>query len=83
MVRNTLEDVNNLLVAQLEKLSDDSLTGEELETEVKRAKAMGKVTGDILKTQSLALRAVATLSDVTAKEVTPPKMLLGGGQLDG
>lgn len=79
MVRNTLEDVNNLLVAQLEKLSDEGLSKEELELEVERSHAMGKLTDDILKTQALALRAVATLSEVTNKDVTPPKMLLGGG----
>lgn len=78
MVRNTLEDVNNLLVAQLEKLSDEVLSKEELELEVERSRAMGKLTDDILKTQALALRAVATLSEVTTKDVTPPKMLLGG-----
>lgn len=79
MVKNTLEDVNNLLVAQLEKLSDDSLSREELEIEVDRSHAMGRLTDDILKTQALALRAVATLSEVTTKDVTPPRMLLGGG----
>lgn len=79
MVRNTLEDVNNLLVAQLEKLSDENLTPEELELEVERSRAMGSITSDILKTQALALRAVETLSEVTSKDVTPPKMLLGGG----
>lgn len=78
MVRNTLEDVNNLLVAQLEKLSDENLTPEELELEVERSRAMGSITSDILKTQALALRAVETLSEVTSKDVTPPKMLLGG-----
>ncbi|HEM3702193.1 TPA: hypothetical protein U1D11_000663 [Streptococcus suis] len=79
MVKNTIEDVNNLLVAQLEKLSDDDLLPEELELEVTRSKAMVHLTDEILKTQALALRVVETLSDVTNKEVTPPRMLLGGG----
>lgn len=77
MVRNTLEDVNNLLVAQLEKLSDDNLSSEELELEISRSRAMGAVTGNILKTQALALRAVETLSEVTTRDITPPQMLLG------
>lgn len=77
MVRNTLEDVNNLLIAQLEKLCDDDLTSEELELEIGRSRAIGQLTSDILRTQSLALRAVETLSQVTTKDVTPPKMLLG------
>lgn len=80
MVRNTIEDVNNLLVAQLEKLSFDDLSTEELELEVTRSKAMVHLTDEILKTQALALRVVETLSEVTTKEVIPPKMLLGGGE---
>ncbi|NQI77379.1 hypothetical protein [Streptococcus suis] len=79
MVKNTIEDVNNLLVAQLEKLSFDDLSPEELELEVTRSRVMVHLTDEILKTQALALRVVETLSDVTNKEVTPPKMLLGGG----
>ncbi|WFA76641.1 hypothetical protein PFZ59_04170 [Streptococcus suis] len=79
MVKNTIEDVNNLLVAQLEKLSFDDLSPEELELEVARSKAMVHLTDEILKTQALALRVVETLSEVMNKEVVPPKMLLGGG----
>lgn len=82
MVRNTIEDVNNLLVAQLEKLSDDELSSEKLELEVTRSKAMVHLTDEILKTQALALRVVETLSEVTSKEVIPPKMLLSGGLND-
>lgn len=79
MVKNTIEDINNLLVAQLEKLSDDELSSETLELEVTRSRAMVHLTDEILKTQALALRVVETLSDVTSKEITPPKMLLSGG----
>lgn len=82
MVRNTIEDVNNLLVAQLEKLSDEELSPEILELEVTRSRAMVHLTDEILKTQALALRVVETLSEVTNKEITPPKMLLTGGKND-
>ena len=34
-MKNTLTDLNNHLFAQLEKLGDDDLTGEELNTEIK------------------------------------------------
>ena len=76
MVKNTIEDVNNLLVAQLEKLSGEELSSETLELEVARSKAMVHLTDEILKTQALALRVVETLSDVTSKEITPPRMLI-------
>ena len=34
-MKNTLGDLNNHLFAQLEKLGDDDLTGEELESELR------------------------------------------------
>ena len=39
-MKNTLGDLNNHLFAQLEKLGDDDLTGEELESELKRTDAI-------------------------------------------
>ena len=43
MMKNTLGDLNNLLFAQLEKLGDDDLNGEEMDAEIRRAEAMAKV----------------------------------------
>ena len=43
MPRNKVQDLRNHLFAQLENLTDDSLTKEELDQEVKRAKAMASV----------------------------------------
>lgn len=42
-MKNTLTDLNNHLFAQLEKLGDDDLTCEELNTEIKRSEAMSKI----------------------------------------
>ena len=36
-MKNTLGDLNNHLFAQLEKLSDDDLSGDELDTEIRRS----------------------------------------------
>lgn len=52
MVKNTIEDVNNLLVAQLEKLSDEELSSETLELEVTRSRAMVHLTDEILQPQA-------------------------------
>ena len=40
MMKNTLGDLNNLLFAQLEKLGDDDLNGEEMDAEIRRAETM-------------------------------------------
>lgn len=37
MTKNTLTDLNNHLFAEMERLDDDSLTGEELKQELSRA----------------------------------------------
>lgn len=42
-MKNTLGDLNNHLFAQLEKLGDEDLKGDELEAEIRRSEAMAKV----------------------------------------
>lgn len=80
MVRNTLEDANNILFETLERLNDLSLTDEELKKEIVRAHAIGEVASQIRATQKLALGVTETLSIISTKEVTTPKMLIGKGE---
>jgi hypothetical protein len=57
MTRNRLSDLNDHLFAQIERLSDESLTPEQVETEVKRAAAMVGVADQISGNADLMLRA--------------------------
>lgn len=57
MPRNTLGDLNNHLFAQLERLSDEDLKGEELEEEMARAKAVAGIASQIIANGTLVLRA--------------------------
>lgn len=59
MVRNKLIDLNNILFEQLERLNEEELSGESLEKEISRTKSLVSVSGEIIKTQGLALK-VAT-----------------------
>ena len=54
-MNNTLSDLNNHLFAQLERLGDEDLNGEELEQELKRSEAMNKIATQIISNGKLAL----------------------------
>lgn len=55
-MKNTLGDLNNHLFAQLEKLGDDDLTGEELESELKRTDAICDISEQIIKKRRTAVQ---------------------------
>ena len=42
-MKNTLQDLNNHLFEQLERLNDEDLSDEELDKELKRADGMTKI----------------------------------------
>ncbi|MEM6384356.1 MAG: hypothetical protein AAF739_16920 [Pseudomonadota bacterium] len=56
-MKNKLSDLNNHLFAQLERLSDEDLTNEELEKEISRTEAIVGVTDKIVRTADLQLKA--------------------------
>ena len=62
-MKNTLGDLNNHLFAQLEKLNDDELTGEELESEIKRSEAMAKISDQIIKNGELQFKAMKHMDE--------------------
>lgn len=75
-MKNTLGDLNNHLFAQMEKLGDDDLMGEELEVEIKRSEAMAKVGEQIIKTGELQLKAMKHMDEYGYdRDKTVPEML--------
>lgn len=62
-MKNKLEDLNNHLFAQLERLSDEELTDEKLEHEVTRAGAIVAVSDKIVGNANLQLKAAKLYAD--------------------
>lgn len=73
MVRNKMEDLNNILFEQLERLNDDSLN---LDEELKRAKAISTVSDKLIQSADLQFRVMQLRADMTG-EVDTPEMLEG------
>lgn len=77
MPRNTLGDLNNHLFAQLERLTDDEIKGEELREELMRADAVSKIAQQIIANGSLVLKAQKVADDFMNADSKIPRMLEG------
>lgn len=78
MPRNTLGDLNNHLFAQLERLNDEEITGEKLEDEIIRSKAVIGVSKQIIANANVVLKAKSIeLEYGKNNEKEMPKMLEG------
>ena len=61
MPRNTLNDLNNHLFMQLERLNDEELKDDELQKEISRAKAVSSIAAQIINNGSLVLSIAAQI----------------------
>lgn len=74
-MKNTLNDLNNHLFAQLERLGDEDLKGEELKEELNRSKAVSDVAKNIVSNGNLILQAQKFQDNRLDANATLPKML--------
>lgn len=77
-MKNTLGDLNNHLFAEIERLSDEDLTGDGLREEVTRATAVVGVATQIINNGALMLKAVQMRENSISAEPAIPRMLTGG-----
>lgn len=57
MTKNKMSDLNDHLFAQLERLSDEGMTAEQIEQEVSRAEAIVSVADQVSRNADLQLKA--------------------------
>jgi hypothetical protein len=62
-MKNTLGDLNNHLFAQLERLGDEDLKGDDLTEEIERAKAINQAACQIIANGRLVLETIKVQSD--------------------
>lgn len=76
-MKNTLGDLNNHLFAELERLSDEELKGEELVEEMNRAKTITDVSTQIISNGHVILKAEKFRDEKMDMSRSVPKMLEG------
>lgn len=81
MTRNTLVDLHNILMESLERLNDDELTEEELDTELKRSKGITDV-GKVICTNANNMIQAQKIAYESGNVVKTPRILLGRGDID-
>lgn len=62
-MKNTLGDLNNYLFESLERLMDDDLSEEQMQTEILRSKAVTSVAQTVIQNGELALKTMHHLNE--------------------
>lgn len=76
-MKNKLSDLNNHLFAQMERLSDEEMSPEQLEQEVKRSSALVSVADQIAGNADLQLKAAKLFAE-HGEKVLPQLPKIGG-----
>lgn len=78
-MKNKLSDLNNHLFAQLERLSDEDLSPEQIDREAKRGEAIVSVADQIIRNAALQIQAAKLVAEY-GSDPTPHLPLIEGGK---
>ncbi|MDY6283086.1 MAG: hypothetical protein SPL40_08545 [Erysipelotrichaceae bacterium] len=76
-MKNSLIDLNNHLFAELERLGDEDLKGDELKAEIERANMISSVARAAIDNANTVLRAAKFQEDRLDINNRAPELLLG------
>lgn len=79
-MKNRLSDLNNHLFAQIERLSDEDLTPEQLDVEAKRGEAIVSVADQIIRNAALQIQAAKLVADYGSNPEPYLPQIEGKGQ---
>ena len=74
-MKNKLSDLNNHLFEQLDRLNDDELTGEDLQEEITRTRAITNIATKIIDNGTLVLQAQKVKLEYDRSEFAPIRLL--------
>ena len=74
-MKNKLTDLNDHLFAELERLGDEDLSGEQLNAEISRAKAVADIASQVISNGTLVLKAKLAADGALDANFNLPKML--------
>jgi len=77
-LKNKLSDLNNHLFAELERLGDESLSGDALQAEIARARAITEISEQAIANASVVLKAEALRAEYMGVNFKIPGLLEDG-----
>ena len=81
-MKNGIVDLNNHLFAEMERLGDEDLKGDELKEELERADSMARIATQIVQNNNTALKAIKIADDMMDSNNSRRVVALIGGAID-
>ena len=78
-MKNRLTDLNDHLFAQMERLGDEDLKGDDLKEEIERADSMARIATQIVQNNNVILKTIKIADDMMDARNTERILQLVGG----